>query len=488
VGPRPIQLPPFVWVAVWLVTAFSALLGEVGADARWLAALGGEIARLGSIPAGVPYAALPSAGWENAPVLGELAFHALQAALGERGLLLAQALAVLSALTAVALDLRARGAAELPSSLVLLLVAVASAPALLVARAQLFSLALFPLLALLLRAESGRPSWRLWLLPALLALWSNLHGGALLGLALACCYLLLDRLRRRPVESVLALALSGCALFATPALLGTADYYRGVLGSEAALRGEGLWGPLSLARPLDLAFLAAGLPLLVAAFLARPRPWEAAGLLGLAASSAHSGRTAVWLVIFASSPAAAALTGGRSWRWSPPRRLSGAALALLAGLAIVGLLRPPLSNTAGPALRRQAALVAAGRPVLADAENAEALALDGQRVWIANPLDAFPRPLQRRYLDWLAGRRAPTEVVAQAQVVLVRLGEPAQRRLDRELGFREVARDERAVLYARPESASLAGWGGRRRSAEERLRRKAQSRHGDVAPGAASHR
>ena len=54
------------------------------------------------------------------------------------------------------------------------------APALLVVRSQLFSLALFPLLVLLLRGEARAPSRRIWLLVPLVALWSNLHGGVLL--------------------------------------------------------------------------------------------------------------------------------------------------------------------------------------------------------------------------------------------------------------------------------------------------------------------
>ena len=60
-------LAPFAarltWLSAAFVTAFCVLVATVGADAHWLAALGAQIARLGHVPTGVPYAAAPSAGW-----------------------------------------------------------------------------------------------------------------------------------------------------------------------------------------------------------------------------------------------------------------------------------------------------------------------------------------------------------------------------------------------------------------------------------------
>ncbi|MER3411471.1 MAG: hypothetical protein C4305_03555, partial [Thermoleophilia bacterium] len=103
--------PPycFTWLAASLVTALAAALAQVGGDARWLAALGAEIVKRGHIPDGVPYAALPSSGWPNVPVLSELAFDGLESALGDRGLVLAQATAAGACLALVALGMRAAG-------------------------------------------------------------------------------------------------------------------------------------------------------------------------------------------------------------------------------------------------------------------------------------------------------------------------------------------------------------------------------------------
>ena len=48
---------------------------------------------------------------------------------------------------------------------------------------------------------------------------------------------------------------SALAVCTTPALQHTPDYYRGLVGNEAARRGEGLWGPLSLTSGFDLLLL-----------------------------------------------------------------------------------------------------------------------------------------------------------------------------------------------------------------------------------------
>jgi len=457
-------LAPFAarltWLTAVFVTAFCALVATIGADAQWLAALGHAIVSLGRIPEGVPYAAAPTAGWENVPVLGELVFHGLQAGLGDRGLVLVQVVAVAIALGMTALDMRRGEAADAPSALVLLLVAVASATSLLVVRAQVFSLALFPVLVVLLRAQARAPSWRIWLLVPLLTLWANLHGGVLVGAAVAGVYLIVHRLKHEPLLALSVLVASVAGLFVTPSLLGTGGYYRGVLFSEAAAKGEGLWAPLSASAPFDVVFVLVGLALLWLALSSRPQLWELFALAGLVAMTAHVGRNGVWLAFFVAAPAACGLTGSRPWRLRMPRGVTAiVALALLA-LVATGLLRAPSAPAAGKPLRLTAARTSGGSPILADDINAEALALDGRTVWIANPLDAFGRRQQRLYLDWISGRRAGDALLTHARAVLVTLGEPAQRRLARSRAWREEGRDARAVLYVRADGTRYraSGW------------------------------
>ena len=442
----PVQVRLTVLVGCF-VTALCALLATVGADADWLAALGREIAHSWSIPGGVPFAAASSAGWHNVPVLGELIFHALQAAFGTRGLVLAQLAAVVACLWLLSADLRRGVVADAPAALVLILTAFAAAPALLIVRSQLFSLALFPVLVLLLREEARRPSRRVWLLVPLTALWSNLHGGVLLGVAVAGAYLVFARARQEWRVAVGVLAGMVVALFATPALAQTADYYRGVIGSQAASHGEGMWRPLSLAAPFDVVFLVVAIPLVVLALRSKPALWEVVVTAGLAVTAVRASRNEVWLALFIAVPAARALAGSRPWRAAVPRGAASALAGLLVLLTIVGFARTPSPAGASPRLLKQAARWSGGAPILADGVDAEQLALAGDRILIGNPLDAFSVREQRLYLDWLVGRPSGDPEASRVRVVLVTAGSAAQRRLAARKDFAELGRDKRAVLY-----------------------------------------
>ncbi len=446
--PRP-QSSRLTWLAVALGAGACALLGTVGADARWLAALGRTIVAHGSIPSGVPYAAAASVDWVNVPVLGELVFHALQVVGGDRGLLLAQLVAATAALTLLALGMRAFGAPDAASATVLLLVFFAAVTSFIIVRAQLFSLVLFCAALLLLRAEARRPSRRVWLLVPLIALWANLHGAVLVGLAVAAAYLVLERFRREPVVAVGALAACCAALFLTPALAESGNYYLGVLRSEAAQRGEGMWAPLSFHKPFDVLFILLAIPLLVFALRSGLRVWELISVAAFAALTLHAGRNAIWLLCFIAAPAAHGL-GKRFLRdFAVSRRTLVLCALVPAAFLAIGVLQTPHPDGAGKRVRFEAARLAAGKPILADGIDAEQLALDGRRVWIANPLDAFSRRDQRLYLDWLDASPAGDPLLRGVTTVVVTRGSPPQQRLERDRSFRRVAVDAEAVVYVR---------------------------------------
>jgi hypothetical protein len=118
-------------------------------------------------------------------------------------------------------------------------------------------------------------------------------------------------------------------------------------------------------------------------------------------------------------------------------------------LLVTAISRAPMQTVAGAALRDQAVRLAGGQAILADSEDAEQLALDGRRVWIANPIDAFARSDQRAYLSWLQGHTAGDSLLRRHDVVLVQADSKAQERLARDNAFREVGRDAVAVLYKR---------------------------------------
>ncbi len=361
----------------WLVAAFGAAVcalgAHVGADARWLAAIGNAIFQTHAVPHSIPYASAPALAWHDAPALGQLVFHALEALLGDRGLILAQVVAVGIGLSALAFDLGRAGAREGAGAAVIAACIVAVPASFFVARAELYSLALFPVLIALLREEDRRMSRRIWLAVPLLVLWANLHGGALLGFAVLAAYLVFERAPRDPLGSWCVLAASTVALLATPSLLETVDYYSGVLHGEAAAGHYGLWARLSFSDPLDVLLVAVALPLVVAALCRRPRAWQVIILLALAALTVNAHQNGLWLVLFAGTPAARVFGYASARPWLS-RRSALACFCVPAAMLVLGFMRPvPIDGASEPLLRRAAAL-SDGAPILAEPVAAEQLA------------------------------------------------------------------------------------------------------------------
>jgi energy-converting hydrogenase Eha subunit A len=429
-----------VATTVAFIVAVAALLGRIGSDSQWLVALGHDIVRRGAIPAGVPFTTAATGRWPNPLVLAELIFDGLYAALGLRGLMLAQLAATAAGLGLLARGARAEGAEPIGTSAALLLAGLGSLPSLAIARVQLFSLIMFPALALLLRAESRAPSRRVWLVVPLLALWSNLHGGVLLGLVVALAYLILERGRREPWLALIVGLLSAAAVCATPAGLRTIAYYHGVLTNAAAQRGVGEWGPLSLHSPFDVVLILTAALLLWRAARARPRLWEAAVLLALAALTVTADRDGVWLVMFAVAPAARHLL----------RMLTPVAAALACVLLVVCVARGPVLSQASPSMVSHAVALAHGTPVLADGSIDEQVAVAGGRIWAGDPIDAFSHRVQETYLDWLAGDRDGRRAIApDVRVVLVTSHTATQTLMSRMPGFAATGHADGVTMYTR---------------------------------------
>jgi hypothetical protein len=195
----------------------------------------------------------------------------------------------------------------------------------------------------------------------------------------------------------------------TPALWNTPHYYSGVLGSEAARRGEGLWAPLGLGGFALLLIVAA----IVLGVLGRRHValWEAVAIAGLVLATVRVERNGTWLLFLAAYPAARGLRLGEVSR----RVLVGAGV-ILAAAAAAQIVRGP-RDPASQALARVAA--AKGRPVLAQVVLGQQVALAGGRVWVSNPIDAFRRADQQLFLDWLAGRATGASAIRHAGYVLV---------------------------------------------------------------------
>jgi len=432
-------------IAALTVLALAALLFRVGADAQWLAALGRVVDARHAVPAGVPFALAPTAHWSNTVVLGELIFAGLENTLGDRGLMLAQLLAVSGALAVLARDARAGGASRGGTGAALLLAGIGVLPSLAIARGQLFSLALFPVILVLLRSESRLPSRRIWWVVPVLALWSNLHGAVLLGLLVLIIYLALERGRREPLLAIAVAAAGGLAPLATPAGLGTFDYFRGLLSNVAAQRGLGMWGPLSLSSPLDLVLILCGLVLIQRAWRSRPGRWELAVGAILILLTIKAQRDGVWLLMFLAVPAARSLAARRVLPVLAP------IAAVLGVLALtVALVRGPVSLGASPPLLAGALKSAGGSPILAEGVIDEQVALAGGRIWAGNPIDAFSHRVQGAYLDWTAGLASGSRAVSPAvRVAVVLRGSPTQALMARMASFAPAGHDAVAMVYER---------------------------------------
>ncbi|MFL5912012.1 MAG: hypothetical protein ACJ768_15745 [Gaiellaceae bacterium] len=418
-----------IWAGAMLGAA-AAALGLIGSDALWLVPLGHLVAQ-GHIPSSIPFATAPTRGWHDVPAGAQLVLWSSYRLLGGlRGLVVVQAAAAAVGFGALAAGLR-REAGDGEAIVVCIVVLVGSIPAVVVTGVQVFSLALFSILVLLLESSPGR----IWLAVPLIALWGNLHGGVLAGLGLLACYVFFRRPRDLPV-----LAASVLALFANPALWHTPRYYESVFRTIVARQGKGLWMPLG-AAPLDLVLVAAALVLVIAAVARGPRVrlWEAVALLGLAAGTVHTARTGTSFLFLAAYPAA------RAFPIRAPRpRLVALVAGALAVLSVVLLVKGPQD----PGSQRLAGLAArTGQPVLADAVLGQQVAVAGGRVWIDNPVDAFSDDDQLLYVHWLEGKQIGDGALAHAAYVLVQPRSKAGLRAAHDPRLRMVAADAGGVLY-----------------------------------------
>jgi hypothetical protein len=427
------------------ITGLAAFFGVVGADARWLAALGGVIWSHHSIPPGIPFASAATTHWSNAIVLAELIFHGLESALGDRGLMLAQLMAVAIAMVVLARDALGGGATRQGMTAALIVAAVGALPDLSVVRLQLFSIALFPLATAVLRAEARHPSRRIWLMVPLLATWSNLHGTVLLGLGMTLVYLAFVRFRQDPGAAVAVGLAASLAICATPAGIHTLAYYQGVLTNEAAQRGQGLWAPLSLTAPLDVVLVAAAIALGARLRRSSPQLWELIVLGALSLMTIKAGRSGVWLLFFLAPLAARTFKPRERWdRFLPPLATVGLVVLLVA------VARGPLPNGASRSLLNRAIALSHGTPMLAEDVFSEQIALAGGRIWVGNPIDAFSKRDQAAYLDWLQGAHSGVKALASnIDVVLTGRGDRPERLMSGDRAFRLVALDRNAALFLR---------------------------------------
>jgi hypothetical protein len=204
-----------------------------------------------------------------------------------------------------------------------------------IVRAQSFSFALFVALLWLLVADSGRDAFRrkfLLILP-LLALWSNLHGAVVLGIALTVAYALVRAgiaAVHRDLRSALGYsstaAITPLMLFANPYGVSVLGYYHSLLGRPVLASGVTEWARPSITSALSWGFFMV-LALTVAAV----------------GYGALRGARPPWVLVLVTAPLL--LAAGQGVRYQAWFAVSGALLTAVT-LARVRPAPPPLAPLA----------------------------------------------------------------------------------------------------------------------------------------------
>jgi hypothetical protein len=296
-------------------------------------------------------------------------------------------------------------------------------------RPQSFSMLLFvTLYGLLQRARMK--SALLWLVPPLMALWANVHGGFAVGLALIAAFTApaaWQRLIGSGPDSQRIWPLAACLLAAALATLLNPygwDVYRyaGNLSALGVARGIEEWLPPSPSTLVGCAFAASVISVAVLVFQSRHRlTVEEVCILGcFLVPACLSVRMTVWWFL-AAAPVAARLYGapGLSAAESSPPDIGAAARpSPLAGAALASMLTVCLGSL--PWLERYNPLLGTARParrVEADLlELANALPGSDAPDTLRQPLRVFTRMEWANYLTWQLDGRTPVFVEGHVEL------------------------------------------------------------------------
>jgi len=458
-----------VWLGLVLavVLCIAFLLPIVPNDYWWYVRLGGDIVATGSIPTVDVYSATAAGqpvfnpSWASAVV-----FWALDRAGGPTLTVLARGVLLAGSYALVWWACRLVGGGGRLSALVVLLAALAGSNNWAV-RPQLISYPLFALVVVaLIRWRSGARGW-VWLLPAAMVLWVNLHGSFVLAFLLVGAALVGGGGDRRR----LGLALAGMTLasLVNPRGVGAWLYVGALLSDTSSQVYSTEWRGPSPDQWQFALFFGWLLVAPVVAGLSRRRlsATEWLWYVGFGWMAVSGQRYVVWFLAVA-----APITCALAAEWLRDGDGDGRPAvhgALLAGLLVfpVGLLPglrehwysepPPVLSADTPV---EAAAWLAGHPELdgvlwADLAGSSYLihAVPDRPVWIDTRFELY-RPEQfEDYLTVAAGRAGWAEVLERDGVGILVVDQVSQAGLIEVLevssGWSEVHRDERAAVWTR---------------------------------------
>ena len=262
------------------------------------------------------------------------------------GLLLVAAVAALvswSGFLAIALLLRRRGLSPIAVALTVVLVAKAAQPVL-GTRPQVVTFALTAWTLLLVDGYLARGGRRVWLLPAVVLVWANLHAGFITGIAVAGLVVATETaarlLRRRaaPADRLRVLT-TATAVAAAAACLNPAGpaLYRFALVVSATERNKPIveWQPPNFADPGLWALALVILLTVGLAWPAKPRLRDAAlGACGVGLALIAVRNTAVGLALMAPLTGAGITAGLARLRLPGPRVRPGRGAAAMGALVV----------------------------------------------------------------------------------------------------------------------------------------------------------
>ena len=195
VSHEPVSLWPHLW-ALWIAGAAVALAATKADPDLWgHLRFGLDWWRDGTLTSVDPYSFTQDRPWVNHEWLSEAAMAVAYLAAGVAGLALHKVMIAGAALCVLAR--RLRGSPPLVTAGVLALAVGFALPITLTVRPQLWSLLALTILVALMDVSRPPDARRIAGSAALFALWANLHGGWITGVAVLCVYAFVRVLRTR---------------------------------------------------------------------------------------------------------------------------------------------------------------------------------------------------------------------------------------------------------------------------------------------------
>ncbi len=179
------MLQRIVLHALWIATAFRLLIPSAVDPDLWGHLVFGKLLLSGTVARTNSFAyTAPAYTWVNHELFAEGAMAAVYAGLGSHGLVALKVALGLATLALVGGGAPRRCHASWAAAIATAVAAVIMTPGFMI-RPQLFTLVGLALTLDVLAASRHRARGAAWLLPLLVALWINLHGGVLAGIGLA---------------------------------------------------------------------------------------------------------------------------------------------------------------------------------------------------------------------------------------------------------------------------------------------------------------